>query len=384
MRVPVIGRRRNERGATAILVAALSVVLVGMAAFTVDFGQAYASKRQLQSGADAAVLAAAAQYADKVGDCVALDGNTAYEAVARADAEEILEEARPAASIVDWDVDCRDGELYVATAVQGQTPGAFGGVFGSGAITTQRAAEATVEVAETAGRGVRPYMMCSQDIPNPVPSGIVRVDFGGQAGMSEACPTAENPGNWWTVNCPEDFSNSTAVLEENTRNGCDDPVSIVDPQDGPDLTADLLAGCDGGADEDCLNAVTGNIGSSGIWDAWNSLLGKRILVPVFCGEPTCDPAAVAPAGGGNVNYPVHRFAAVVVCGYHWGSAPQKTGISTSGDCTGNTLNVTDGDNQDNYILLGFTAIQVSGSTRDGDCALGDSCDLGARQVRLTK
>lgn len=388
--------RRDERGATAVLAITLAFVLLGVSAFTVDFGRAYLSKRQLQNAADAGALAAASHYATQSGECSTMTGGAvgiANKNAARGKAAAIIADSRPGSTtIAQFDVECLSGEVVVKVTLTGTTQVGLGGIYGVSSITTERAAEATTEVAPSVGRGLRPYMMCSRDIPNPVPSGVVKVEFAGQAANSTTCPSATNPGNWWTVNCPEDFSNSNAVLEENTRNGCEDPVSIVPNQPTPlpapnpnvALRDALLAGCATGRDEDCLNAVTGNINGAGIWDAWNSLLGKPIVIPIFCGDPTCVPAAVVPAPGNNTNYPVHRFAAVTVCGYHWGAGPQTQGISTTGNCTGNTLNVTDGGNQDNYVLLAFDEIQVSGSTRDGTCSLGSQCDGGVRQVRLTK
>ncbi len=50
---------RDERGATAILVALLAVFLVGLSAFTVDLGAGYVSNRNLQKAADAGALAGA-------------------------------------------------------------------------------------------------------------------------------------------------------------------------------------------------------------------------------------------------------------------------------------------------------------------------------------
>ena len=47
----------NDDGAVAVLVAVLLVVLLGMAAFAVDAGALYSERRQMQTAADAAVLA---------------------------------------------------------------------------------------------------------------------------------------------------------------------------------------------------------------------------------------------------------------------------------------------------------------------------------------
>ncbi len=57
----VRARRQDDRGAAATLVAVLAAggVMLGMAALSVDVGQLYAERRQVQNGADAAALAVA-------------------------------------------------------------------------------------------------------------------------------------------------------------------------------------------------------------------------------------------------------------------------------------------------------------------------------------
>jgi Flp pilus assembly protein TadG len=52
-------RRRDERGAVAVMVGLLSVVLLSMAAMGVDLGNAWAQKRQVQAGSDLAAEAGA-------------------------------------------------------------------------------------------------------------------------------------------------------------------------------------------------------------------------------------------------------------------------------------------------------------------------------------
>ncbi len=68
-------KHRDDEGAIAIIVALLSLVLIGMAAFAVDFGNAYAVKRQLSVSADASALDAARAVATaKVGTQPILGG----------------------------------------------------------------------------------------------------------------------------------------------------------------------------------------------------------------------------------------------------------------------------------------------------------------------
>ncbi len=57
----VTHRRRDERGAMVIFLAAFSVVMIGMAALVIDVGSLLDEKRQLQNGADAGALAVAQQ-----------------------------------------------------------------------------------------------------------------------------------------------------------------------------------------------------------------------------------------------------------------------------------------------------------------------------------
>ena len=165
------GRRsRNQAGATAILVAALAVTLIGMAAFTADFGLAYTSKRQLQTSTDAAVLAAGAVYAQKPGSCNDL--------VSGPKKDEYLEDAEDAAKGIVGDnqasaapsaltVNCVDDKLVVGMSATATTKTTFGALFGASSINTQRSAEATVDVP-TSAAGIRPV----HDL-FPQPSGIV-------------------------------------------------------------------------------------------------------------------------------------------------------------------------------------------------------------------
>jgi Putative Flp pilus-assembly TadE/G-like len=71
-------RRGDDRGAAAVLVAVLlsTGVLLGMAALSVDVGQLYAERRQVQNGADAAALAVAAGCA-ATGACTTNTGGIA-------------------------------------------------------------------------------------------------------------------------------------------------------------------------------------------------------------------------------------------------------------------------------------------------------------------
>jgi Flp pilus assembly protein TadG len=76
-------RADGERGAVAVIVAVLMAggVLLGMGAITVDAGQIYAERAQLQNGADAAALAVAQTCAKSAAACDVSAGSTGTAAV---------------------------------------------------------------------------------------------------------------------------------------------------------------------------------------------------------------------------------------------------------------------------------------------------------------
>src|SRR5215212_394962 len=57
---------RNERGAVAVMVALLAVVLLSVSAMSVDLGNAWAQKRQVQAGGDLATEAGAGIKGDNL------------------------------------------------------------------------------------------------------------------------------------------------------------------------------------------------------------------------------------------------------------------------------------------------------------------------------
>lgn len=90
-------RRMNEQdGAVAVLVALLLVVLLGFGAISVDVGQLYQERRELQNGADAAAMAAAHDCAKGVVDCsmTGAEINDTIDAYASANANDGESEAR--------------------------------------------------------------------------------------------------------------------------------------------------------------------------------------------------------------------------------------------------------------------------------------------------
>lgn len=406
MRV-LLRRNRSERGATAVFVAIMAVMLVGLASFTLDYGQAYAGKRQLQTATDAAALAAAAVYGQKSGTCAQLtdpaDANYAANLTqAQTAADTILKQNLVGAASMPISVGCNaNQQVIVDVSATNQTGVTLGAVYGVKSITTQRDSQAT-EVVPQSVIGARPYMLCSKDVPNPPysqdnPSPVTKISFPSTGGGGAECDTLA--GNWWTIQCPGEPKD----LAEQTLNGCKNPITIVPGQDDPSLKNPLTGqvdpgllssylltsnnGCGGGYSDRCLQADTGNdFTNSDVLSAWASLLGKTIVLPVFCGGANCDPDALS-GSGSTGSYPVYRLAAVTICGYHWDKQPNKKGQISSGSCANNPSGldaVADMSQNNSYLLVNYTSVQESGGTGPSDCGQGADCDNGVRQALLTR
>lgn len=381
--------RRDETGAVAVLVAVMAVFLLGLTAFTADFGLAYANKRQIQTAADAAVLGAASELAEYPGNCAALiavGGSSARtEALAKVPLNDM--NSLPATLGSDYAATCVGGVPTVSTSVTANATRVFGNVFGSGDYALSRAAAAIVEVPQSA-LGLRPLAICSSDLTGValLPSTVVKLTGPGGGLDALSCPDAGRSGNWWTIDCP---GSTNGDLAANIANGCSSEVAIVpgQPLPGSPSLPGYLTGYCGSINQSCLASNPGNVRSNGAQDAMNSLVdtAKDVILPVFCGSPSCVPAGITDNGGENTIYPVHKFIGVQICGFHWGSrnstSAQMTGLCGSAN---NPLgfNPATGNNQDNYLLVVVKQIQISGSTTPSSCKVGDPCDTGLRQVRL--
>lgn len=403
MRVPVIFRRvttpRDERGATAVLVGILAVFLVGLSAFSVDLGAAYVSNRNLQKAADAGALAAAQSLTKVSGTCSAVLGNSTEVGKAHALAISVAKKNYPDASWSEdgtWKVAC-DPKLKVVTVQFGNTgvtDAGFAGVFGGAkTITTSRTAEATIDVAPGAGESVRPLALCSAAVGNSVPGQFVQIFYPGNGTKSPPqCPKPSTPGNWWTLDCPEERTGSTGTLQSQIENGCGSRVTVIPGQADANtpgaLTVTLEAACPSApsGSETCMSGDPGSLDAGHIADAWKYLVDtqKVSIFPVFCVQPQCSDDTSS-GQGTNAVFPVYKLVGAVVCGYHF--SKQEKYHSTTGECAGNPyLAASDPDdsNGNNYLVIKYISVRTSGSNAESECALGATCDGGLRRTRLTQ
>jgi Flp pilus assembly protein TadG len=152
-------RRRDERGAVALIVGLLTIVLVGISAFSVDLGQAYVTKRQLSAASDAAALAADAYYKTNYKGLCTVPGNdpnspvaanAGVRASAEAAADDLFTQNYPAGTAADGSItnlSCNDTGVQVTYTASGKSSSPFGPLLGgSGTITTAGTAAAAYSV----------------------------------------------------------------------------------------------------------------------------------------------------------------------------------------------------------------------------------------------
>ena len=403
-------RSRSERGATAVVVGLVAVAILGLSGFVADLGLAYANKRATQTAADAAALGAAGVFAGQpyrsCADMLSY-GYSGAQAEATSKVADNDTSSAPGTLAGGLSATCSGGDLVVRASVTASSPNFFGRILGySPDYALERSASAAVEAATTGPR-LRPLALCASDLPAAaVPGTPFRLYAPGDGLYPPgSCPIPPNPGNWWTLDCPGEHSDDadeakgTAALEEQIRNGCSNPVSIVPGQgtlSGSALNSHLASKCGSipsAAPFICLEGDPGQPDAGGVEDAWEDLIDEELTVPipVFCTSSPglCETSSVTGTGT-NAIFPVHKLIAVQVCGYHFGKQPSKqyrapSTMASCSDAASMLASISTDSTDDVYLVLVARNLSVSIVTADSGCALGDaSCDGGLRQVRLTE
>ncbi len=233
-------RQPRDDGAVAVIVALLSVLLVLMAAFAVDLGNAYAVKRQLSVAADSAALDAARAVAvAKSGGLPILGGGqgcagwtASQRAAAQAAAEGAANSTNAANDLsgnsnVDSVVITCIGDSRVEVRVDNSRdlPVFFGGVANISSIAPKRSATAAV-VPLLSVSGLRPYAACNSvvDQAKATPGETFVMDLDNKIGLCNSTAA----GNWGIVDF-DGGSNPTGDIQDWTQNGYPKPVSVSPP-----------------------------------------------------------------------------------------------------------------------------------------------------------
>jgi hypothetical protein len=205
----------RERGAVAVIIAICAVVILGFAAFAVDLGDAWQTRRRLITATDAAALAAAQKYA--VGE----DG-CATEPATFVAANDL------GASVTGCTFhEFEPGAGYVTVDAEKTVDFKFAGVLG---ITSEDITSTTTAAygQPVAVSGLRPFGLCYQsdayqawlDDGMPSPSDAIQIPY--TKDSPNDCGE-DAPGNWGVLDF-DSGANSNADTKEWTLNGYPEPV----------------------------------------------------------------------------------------------------------------------------------------------------------------
>jgi hypothetical protein len=337
--------RQSESGAVAIVVAGMAVLIFVLAAFVVDYGVAFTTKRHLQSGADAAALAGARTVQDKAGlkdTCAVIEAGTVgtdaeNDALANLTANKATGGASGSQSVA---VTCED-DRPVVEVQNGRTKStSFAGIFGVEQIPVGARARAVVGPAGSA-IGLRPFGIC-KDIAdtirdNPAVSHTVAID-----NTDVGCGYAS--GNWAMMDM-NDGGNASVEAKGWIEDGYEKPIEI-----------DEVTGV-------VINGDTGTPSPGGYEAPMNSILGEESILPVYShiNTPT----------GNNADFVITSFIGVKLCGWKFnGQSGSTTCFSSSGSMP------------KSYIQLRFARVIAVGELSKW-CRLGDpTCDRGVRVIKM--
>jgi Flp pilus assembly protein TadG len=345
---------RDDRGAIAIVVALLSVVLFGMAAFTVDFGRAYVAKRQLSTAADAGALDAAAALGDRPGHCdVVLEDTSAAEDAARTG---VADNAGFGGSMSNFTAtarrdqstdECLGVDLQVDDAVTIQT--IFGTFAGISSTSSSRSATAEMSVTSTAFH-LRPYAVCQGINDDFVDDGatteVVSINK-----PSPDCDQSE-PGNFGIVDLGGGVTDANVAAW--TRSGADHSVTVPVFHTAED-PGDVMT-------------------SQQVQDALSAIVGRTVLFPVL--------SRYNQVGGTGGVLRITGFLPGTLCDWRVGPNREPSPAPCHDDAA---TTAADTANLNQYIEIawvrGYTTSYVGGSAT---CLIGGGCDAGARTIRLVR
>ena len=371
MRIQQLSLSRSEDGAVAVMVALFAVALLVVAAFTTDFGMAYAQRQALSTGADSAALAVIhdkylAAKADPTLTCDKLNNMSGVDAiVSKAVADNAPFKATDLA--VTTTMSCVDaGNLQVKVVVNRTIQRILGNVVGASSMQLTRQAVAILGIESIVG-GLAPIALCTnqynailahhnadfapggagRDTPQVVPSDKVWTS-GSVCDTGDTKTKVAGSGNWGWL----DYS-------------APKPGTIGEPVLAASIIAEngkVTLGT-GNPPSYTVNGVPGNRGSgSAVQSAMNGLLNRVLTFPVF--------DSMTGTGSG-ATFTVTGFVSVKLCAFDNGPL---------GECGDKSLTMGKNDMQVQYVS--YTPVGDIGSV----CGLGGTCvvDPNLITTRLVK
>lgn len=280
----------DERGAVAVIMAVLLVVLLGFAAIAVDVGMLYAEKAQLRNGADSAAIGIAQTCAEDISDpqCTdSVNGSSLAKQMADANALDSQSNAK------NVDLDKAAGTVSVTTDAleAGSTPNSVS-LFFARALGFDEA-----EVSVTSGAawgvpvgGVAPFAIAFSKCE--VDAGI---NGDGTLQFLKAHGADDTGGDCTSTSSGQELPGGFGWLDQTSGYSCGVVIDPSSPWVESDTGSGIKTGC------------------SAKLDAWKARMqsGERVieLIPIFDdtnGE-----------GGNNGEFRMNSFAAFEIRGWHF-------------------------------------------------------------------
>ncbi len=307
-----LNRSRNERGAVAIVVGLLSVVLLGLAAFTTDFGMAYAQRQALYTGTDSAALAIvhheyeSEQSTPRTCQQITASDQSQADSIA---AQQINDNApfgeTLPSSAISVDLECvgsNNGVLQATVSVNHTINTLLGHVLGASSMDVNRTSAAGLG-AEQDVTGVEPLGICfwqaqqikaaaeaaGQDASGNYPAQLVTLSKIWQG--DHDCSGDGGAGNWGWLDLGQ--GNGDSALGAMLASGFSGSLTF----NGSSFTIDG-------------NPMTGSPGNKGNGNpvdlGMKAIMDKAVWLPVY------DKYS---GNGSNATYNIVDFISVKICGY---------------------------------------------------------------------
>lgn len=347
--------RGDERGAVAVMVALLVVAMIGFLAFVTDFGYAYANKRSIQNGVDAAALTYAQELHLATPDptnCLDMADDPSIVSAAKAKATQIFRQNAPdplegPIQLEFFAPSCLEpgltDNLVVKVKAKRSSPALIGRALRPNDLYIQAAARAIVGPAKTL-TGVRPFALCDQlaDLMSISPGSPLTIFFD-----NNTTPCGGAPGNFGTIDLrnPPPPGGPGGVVEAWTRYGYEGTVP-----------ADIPSTFEGDPGEPSAN----------MRDDFRAILGESIVIPVYTSLTS---------SGSHSTYSVDRYIGVKVCGFRL----VNNDAIDSLDCFVPTTATADPTKR--FVQLAFDNF-VSVADINTTCRIADTCDRGPLTVKL--
>jgi Flp pilus assembly protein TadG len=365
MRIQLIASGRED-GVVAVTTAILVVVLLGIVAFTTDFGMAYAQRQALATGADSAALAVilaekTTQLSQPTRTCatsVAQDGAAdSTIALTQVNANAPFHTTIPA-SAVTTTLSCVNGTLEVTVVDVRTINQIFSGVLGGSPLNISRKAMADMGVVNSVS-GASPFAVCTNqaqaiiaqhlvDVAASKPESAQLVSLTKVWG-SGTCDGGGGSGNWGWLDFGQGKGDS-ALGPEITTGDSYGPLTLNTSTTPPSYS---------------ISGTPGNKGNGGpVQTGMQTIMDKSITVPVY---------STVTGNGANAQYTVIGFLTVKMCGYQ---ANKKSVLGNCYDPTTAGVQLQGDDMQIRY--LSYTAAGQIGTT----CAIGSACAFNAYVTKL--